>query len=132
MTEPERTTRTASEELKTLRKRIAELEALKLGQHNTTKLLQPENEGIYKAVFESSNDSILLIDKKGKILDFNERLIKISGYQKEELIGKNISSLAGKITKKSLAIITSNFLKRIAASMFHLMKSSCLKRTGSY
>ena len=130
MTEPERTTRTASEELKTLRKRIAELEALKLDQDNTTKLLQPENEGIYKAVFESSNDSILLIDKKGKILDFNERLIKISGYQKEELIGKNISSLAGKITKKSLAIITSNFLKRIAGLHVSPYEVELLKKNG--
>jgi len=130
MTEPEIPKRTPSEELKTLRKRIAELEALKLDQNNATKLLQPEDEGIYKVVFESSNDSILLIDKKGKILDFNEQLIKISGYQKEELIGKNISSLAGKITKKSLAIITSNFIKRIAGLHVSPYEVELLKKNG--
>jgi PAS domain S-box-containing protein len=72
------------------------------------------DEGIYKAIFESANDSIFLVDKKGKILDFNSRLIEIGGYEKEELIGKNIRSLTGMVTKKSLVIMIANFLKRMA------------------
>ena len=69
---------------------------------------------MYKAVFESANDSLFLVDKKGNILDFNDRLTEIGGYEKEELVGKNIRSLAGMITRKSLVIMITNFLKRMA------------------
>ena len=53
-----------SGELKALRQRVAELEAL-------------EDDGMYKAVFESAGDIILCIDKMGKIMDANKRLSEL-------------------------------------------------------
>lgn len=44
-----------------------------------------ENEERYRALFESSQDAILLEDQDGKILDVNEAATRIYGYTKEEL-----------------------------------------------
>ena len=43
-----------------------------------------ENEERYRALFESSQDAILLEDLDGNILDVNEAAIKVYGYSKEE------------------------------------------------
>jgi two-component system NtrC family sensor kinase len=85
-----------------------------MAQAAADKSVRIEDEGMYKAVFKSAADCILLIDKKGKILDFNDRLNEIGGYQKDELIGKNIKSLSSMVTKKSLAVMAANFVKRMA------------------
>ena len=73
-----------------------------------------ESEERYKAIFESTNDILLLLDRRGRILDVNRRIKDIGGYEKEEIVGRNISSLAKFMPKKSLAIILKNFAKRIA------------------
>ena len=103
-----------SEELQALRKRVAELEALEAECQDDKKSIPQKDESLFKAVFESANDSLFLVDKKGNILDFNNRLTEIGGYEKEELVGKNTRSLAGKVTRKSLVIMITNFLKRMA------------------
>jgi PAS domain S-box-containing protein len=53
------------------------------------------------------------MDRKGKILDVNSKLKDIGSYEREELIGKSIRSLSKMMTKKSLAIIVKNFMKRM-------------------
>jgi PAS domain S-box-containing protein len=68
----------------------------------------------YKAVFESANDLMLLLDKKGRIIDINGRSAEISGYSKEEVIGKHVKVLSRILTKKSLGIVVANLLKRMA------------------
>ena len=103
-----------SGKLQVLKQCFAEKEDSEAEHQADKKLLQLEDEGMYKAVFESANDSIMLIDKKGKIIDFNDRFTEVGGYQREKFIGKNIRSLAGMITGKSMTRITSNFLKRMA------------------
>jgi PAS domain S-box-containing protein len=100
-------------ELKNLKQRITELEAIIATYNSDEKSSEFDNGQKYKAVFESNGDVILIINKKGKIIDVNKRLKDISGYEQEELIGKNITSLAGMMTKKSFALVSSNFLKRV-------------------
>jgi PAS domain S-box-containing protein len=67
----------------------------------------------YRTIFESANDVLILIDRKGKILEVNDKLKEIGGYDREELLGKNIQSLTKLMTKKSLAIVLKNFAKRV-------------------
>ena len=117
-------------ELETLRQRVAELEALEIDHQADKKLTQLEDEQRYKAIFESANDIILLIDKKGTIIDVNERLKEIGGYEREELIGKNIRSLANMMTKKSLAITLGNFLKRVVGVHVPPYKVEMIKKNG--
>ncbi|GAI55944.1 unnamed protein product, partial [marine sediment metagenome] len=45
-----------------------------------------ESDKQYKVIFESANDGLLFLDRKGKILDVNEKLKEIGGYEREDLI----------------------------------------------
>lgn len=68
----------------------------------------------YKVIFESANDILMVLDKKGIILDTNEKLKEIGGYESHELIGKNIRILATMMTKSSMVTVAKNFIKRTA------------------
>jgi PAS domain S-box-containing protein len=99
-------------EVQALRQRVIELEKSQLECEWIEKKLK-ESEARYKTIFESANDALILLDKKGEILDFNKKLTDVSGYNKEELIGKRITFLTKIMPKKSLAIVTKNLIKRI-------------------
>jgi hypothetical protein len=47
----------------------------------------------YKALFEQAVDGILIGNKTGEIINANNSICRITGYSKEELIGKNIRFL---------------------------------------
>jgi len=71
-----------------------------------------ESEEKYRAIFESANDVIVTLNLKGNITAVNRRAEEISGYTRDELMGKNIARLK-MFTPKSLAIILKNFGKRM-------------------
>ena len=87
-------------ELERLRQRVAELEM---------QVDREADKNRYKAVFESVNDIIFLIDKMGIIIDVNER---IGGYERKELIGKDIRTLTKITTEKSMLNIIDSYQKR--------------------
>ena len=70
------------------------------------------NEG-FRTVFEYSNDPMIVIDLKGKIIEVNRKSVELSGYSKEELIGKRLTVLSGILTGKSLTMAIGNYLKRV-------------------
>ncbi len=119
-----------TDELNSLKLRVAELEAQLAERAVNPKTTPFEDGGIYKAIFESANDSILFIDKKGKIVDFNDRLVEISGYRQDELIGKSIRTMASMVTSKSLATIISNFIKRMAGLHISPYEVEMVKKNG--
>ena len=82
----------------------------------TVKNLQSKipEQGRYEAIFKSVDDIILVIDKKGTIVDVNPKFKDISGYEKDDIVGKKIRSLTRMITRKSLPIVLKNFGKRMA------------------
>nr|WP_321497918.1 PAS domain S-box protein [uncultured Methanolobus sp.] len=47
----------------------------------------------YRALFEKSNDAVVIHDLAGKVLDVNDKACTIFGYPKEELVGINLVSL---------------------------------------
>ncbi len=47
----------------------------------------------YSTLFETSPNSVLLINKKGKILDINPAVEHLTGYSRDELIGKKYYKL---------------------------------------
>ncbi len=55
---------------------------------NLDLLKQSDNENAEK-LFETSNDIMVVLGKKGNILNINHRGARILGYKKEELLGKN-------------------------------------------
>lgn len=61
-------------------------------QKRTSDVLQ-ESEERLKIIFEYTPDGYYLNDLKGRFIDCNRAAEKISGYKREELIGKNFSNL---------------------------------------
>ena len=55
---------------------------------------------IYKLIFETSTEGILVCDKEGVIKMLNESLLSLFGYQREELIGKKLEILLPKSLKQ--------------------------------
>lgn len=48
---------------------------------------------VYKRIFDSSCDGIILIDKKGIIIQINKSCCRIFGYQESELVGQKVNML---------------------------------------
>jgi len=99
-------------EVQALRQCVSELEKSQLEHERMEKALK-ESEEKYRTIFESANDALILLGKKGKILDVNKKLTDASGYDKAELVEKQITSLTKIMSKKSLAVVAKNFVKRI-------------------
>ncbi len=49
-----------------------------------------ENEEKYRSLIEQASDGIVITDLEGKILEVNNSISVISGYNNEELLGKNL------------------------------------------
>ena len=56
----------------------------------------------YEQLTRYANDIILLADRKGNIVDANERAIAVYGYDREEIVRLNISDLRSTETKRLL------------------------------
>ena len=93
-------------------------------------LRQLVDEERYKAVFESAGDIMMLFDKKGKIIDVNGKSLDINGYSKEEVVGKDIRVLSKILTKKSMARVVTNLLKRMAGFEVPPYEIDLIKKTG--
>ncbi|MHA1763207.1 MAG: PAS domain S-box protein, partial [Promethearchaeota archaeon] len=52
-----------------------------------------DSEKKYRHLFENSPNIVILIDIEGKFLDVNEAFLKFSGFNKDELIGKNFTEI---------------------------------------
>ena len=52
-----------------------------------------ESESRYRSIVENITDAIFIHDLNGTITDLNENAIKMLGYSREELIGRNVKSL---------------------------------------
>jgi two-component system, NtrC family, sensor kinase len=71
-----------------------------------------KSEERYRTIFESANDIIILMDRKGKIIDVNQKISNIGGYSRDRLLGQNFRALTKVMPKKSLAIVAKNFRLR--------------------
>jgi PAS domain S-box-containing protein len=97
-------------ELQRLRKRITELEAFHAERQPGGETLQQSEA---QTILESFAEGLLVLDKKGRLIDANTKLEEISGYQKRELVGKTTLSLARLLTHKGLTVFWRNPLKRM-------------------
>ncbi len=67
---------------------------------------------LFKLLFEFAPDGFFILDFKGNIKDVNRAVEKLSGYKKEELIGKNIFKL-NLLSKKYFAVALKSLMKNI-------------------
>jgi PAS domain S-box-containing protein len=98
------------EELRELRRRIFELEAVEAQSKRTEEALR-ESERKYKFLVDHSNEIILILSKKGKILFTNKTALGSFGYSEEEIVGKFIANFLTKDSLgKSLYALAQEFL----------------------
>lgn len=65
----------------------------------------------YKIFFENANDAIYFIDLHGNFIDVNNKFLSLSGYKRDEIIGKNFAKI-DLITSDSLKKTISEFNNR--------------------
>lgn len=82
-------------ELKKLRQRIAELEKSET-EHKLVEESLKESEEKYKTLIETTQEGIGIVDPEENIVFVNQTFADFLGYQKEELLGMNLSQLTDK------------------------------------
>ncbi len=78
-------------------------------------------------ILNTTQDGFWVVDKMGKMKDFNEAYLKMSGYSKEELLGKKITDIAVYETSKEMI----ERMIRIQNNGFELFKSSHYRKDGT-
>ncbi len=68
-------------------------ESRHLLEKRQAQLLLQQNELKFRSIFQTAPDLMLALDANGVIEDCNNRAIKLTGYQAEELIGRNLIEL---------------------------------------
>ena len=56
---------------------------------------------IYKLIFETSTEGILVCDREGRIRMLNDALLTLFGYERDELLGNKMEILLPNNLKKS-------------------------------
>jgi PAS domain S-box-containing protein len=69
-----------------------------------------ESEKKYRTLFESANDSLVLLDVSGRIVDVNKRAEEVFGGSREELLGKHFTEIEV-IAQKDLPQVMDVFLR---------------------
>jgi len=75
-----------------MRQRIAESEATEAGRKQAEEALR-ESQRTLEAVVETAPTLIVLTDPQGRILLFNRACEELTGYKREEVVGKTIAEL---------------------------------------
>lgn len=76
-----------------------------------------DSEEKFRSIFENANDIIVIVDTFGKIQEINDKIEKLIGYKREELIGKNFFTL--KLFKfKDLISIVKDFRNTVKTGVF--------------
>jgi PAS domain S-box-containing protein len=99
--------KTASDELRAAYEQITAAEEELHQQYDEQKKSGDalrESEENYRALFDGAADLIAVVDAHGTILNLNRKFVEESGYQREELIGKNVLT-SGLVTAPSAAKI---------------------------
>lgn len=85
-----------------------------------------EKEEKYRSLFQQSNDAIIIHDLEGNIIDFNDGVLKLSGYAKDEIRAMKIGDMhpADQMAKFARA------LKNVAEKGSANIEVSLLKKNG--
>lgn len=97
-----------SEHTSDIKKQVNEYEK----NNNATKKFLSDSEKILQALMNLITDPVVIIDKKGRFLDCSDKIENMTGYKKEDLIGKSFLSVPF-ITEESKALLIKNMAKRL-------------------
>lgn len=83
----------------------------------------------YRTIFELSPEAIVILDKKGRFLDMNNRVTEWLGYNKSEALGKNMLDL-GFITPKSKSLASKNLTERMKGAKIASYEMDFIAKDG--
>ncbi|MCG2587311.1 PAS domain-containing sensor histidine kinase [Rhodohalobacter sulfatireducens] len=66
-----------------------------------------------KTIFETSTEAIFTADESGNILDFNRAAVRMFGYDKKEIIGKNLRTIIPSFNPKSLHVFIKRYYSKL-------------------
>jgi PAS domain S-box-containing protein len=83
----------------------------------------------FQTLFNKIIDPIAIVDNKGKILEISDKVVDITGFNRDELVGKNFlfTKFANKKTK---AILAEKLIKRMAGEKIPPYEIEILKKGG--
>lgn len=80
--------------------------------YNKNFMITEEQKARYELAFHLSPEAIVILDKKGSMLDANDRLYDWTGYKPAEVMGKNLLMLPF-LTNEGRMNAIKNFTKRM-------------------
>ncbi len=88
-----------------------------------------ESQRHFQTLFNLMVDPVAIVDEKGKILEVTDKALEITGFQREELVGRNF--LRTKIaTRKSKVIMMKNLAQRMMGKHFAPYEIEVLTKDG--
>lgn len=72
-----------------------------------------ESEERFRKIFESASDSIIYLDRSGRIIDVNEKAVQVFGGSKQELLGKHFIKI-GIFSSRDIPRLLSIFTRTLA------------------
>lgn len=92
MTEPSNTDGPQTDEIAALKERIRELEAL-AAKHKRDRDALYKSELLMRAITESAQDAIIMMDAQGRISYWNPAAERIFGYTSDAVLGRNLHAI---------------------------------------
>ena len=80
---------------------------LEISQHQLEK-----SEDKFKSLVDLIAEPVVIVDRKGHFLEVNDKVVELTGFSKEELVGKNFFK-TDIVPMKSKAILVKNLAKRM-------------------
>ncbi|HDM67172.1 MAG TPA: PAS domain S-box protein, partial [Thermoplasmatales archaeon] len=83
----------------------------------------------FKVIFHNMVDPVVIVDAKGKILEVSSTVEKVTGYDREELIGRNFLILPV-ITPRSKMILIKNLMNRMMGRELQSYEVTIVTKNG--
>jgi PAS domain S-box-containing protein len=88
-----------------------------------------ESRGHFQKLFDAIIDPVVVVDSRGKFLRINDAVEKVTGFKKEELLGRNFLRTSI-VTGKSKMILVKNLIKRMAGHEIKPYEIEVLTKDG--
>ena len=83
----------------------------------------------FQTLFKNMTDPVIIVDSKGKILEFNNIVTELTDFKREDLAGKNIFKIS-LLTRKSKLAVTKSLVKRMAGVKLKPYEIECISKGG--
>ncbi|NQT73867.1 MAG: PAS domain S-box protein [Chloroflexi bacterium] len=89
-----------------------------------------ESEDKFRTIFENVNDEIMYLDMDGRIIDVNDRVETISGWKREEVVGRHFSEFDF-LDPASISGFTDSFTRAMQGEKTELVSIKAKRKDGT-